>query len=89
MNDSSKKGLAYLGGAISLRAVGSTRPEAKSPRSRHGCLYRCRRDRCSREKFWDFFAFFWSRLALQPENGCKPFDRPARERTGCIQNINS
>src|SRR6266581_1708597 len=43
LDASSKKGLAYLGGAISLRAVGSTRPEAKSPRSRHGCLYRCRR----------------------------------------------
>jgi hypothetical protein len=42
-----------------------------------------------REKFRIFFAFSWSRHSLQPENGSKPFDRPARERTGCIQNINS
>jgi len=42
-----------------------------------------------RAKNLDLFAFFWSRLALQPENRCKTSNRLARERTRCIQNINS
>ncbi len=33
-----------------------------------------------RAKNLGFFAFFWSRLALQPENRCRPFESSGRER---------